>query len=377
MASVPNLPIAPAVPTPGAAGASDAEGMGLDFFAQLLSGGPGMAVIAGQAGAPAGEVTLRAAPAEAEADGSDGETPDGPNSADIIPLLQAQSGFPVAVAPAAPTPAAAPAASSTGAKLPIQIATLQALPDMQVIEPAEGDDPAGAEIVGAAVKAVVEKIVGRPVARAEKPGSAVPSVQAKEAPDAPIAATAPRQPEPAAARVEANIQPVTPISAPIAPRPVSPAAPPAQNVVPDVAQLIAERQLDLANDNQWLDRLARDIARAGAADAPLRFRLHPQTLGHLQVELTQSERGATVRLTVETEAARNILIDAQPRLAAEARAQGVRLAGTEVDLGTTSQQGGDTRRNAEDRPQDIVRVVQGGQPATSSAPAEGRSDRYA
>jgi len=85
-----------------------------------------------------------------------------------------------------------------------------------------------------------------------------------------------------------------------------------------------------------------------------------------------------VRLTVETEAARNILIDAQPRLAAEARAQGVRLAGTEVDLGTAHQQGGDPRRNAEADPHDMVRVVRGARPdADDHQPAEGRSDRYA
>ena len=106
------------------------------------------------------------------------------------------------------------------------------------------------------------------------------------------------------------------------------------DAAPAIAELVVERQLDLANDNQWLDRLARDIARVRRGDEPLRFRLHPQTLGHLQVELTQSDRGATVRLTVETEAARTILVDAQPRLVAEARAQGVRLAGTEVDLGS-------------------------------------------
>ena len=87
--------------------------------------------------------------------------------------------------------------------------------------------------------------------------------------------------------------------------------------------------------------------------------------------MSQSDRGATVRLTVETEAARNILVDAQPRLAAEARAQGVRLAGTEVDLGTAHQQGGDPRRNAEAQPQDTVRVVR----ARSNANDRNRAGR--
>ena len=107
MASVPNLPIAPAVPTPGAPGAPDADGAAVDLFAQLLGGGPLIAVVAGPGAAPADVVTLRAAPTDDEAESADGETaPDGATPADIIPLLQAQSGFPVAVVPAARPPGA-------------------------------------------------------------------------------------------------------------------------------------------------------------------------------------------------------------------------------------------------------------------------------
>ncbi|MGQ0659382.1 flagellar hook-length control protein FliK [Sphingosinicella sp.] len=397
MASVPNLPIAPAVPTPGVPGAPDADGAALDFFAQLLSGGPLVAIVAGLGATPAEAVTLRAAPPEGEAESAPGETaPDGAAQADIIPLLQAQSGFPVAVVPVTPVAAAVqteaapvqmhtvPVAQPNGAKAQFQAAsTLRATPDTQAISPA-GDDAAGAALVDAAVKAAVEKIGGKPAARAEKPGRAtsVALPQSKSAEPAAVSIT-PRAPEPVVARIETAVQPAVPVSATIstisaAPQTTAPVAAPAANAAPAVADLVVERQLDLANDNQWLDRLARDIARAGATDEPLRFRLHPQTLGTLQVELSQGERGATVRLTVETEAARNLLIDAQPRLAAEARAQGVRLAGTEVDLGTATQQGGDPRRNAEAQPNDVVRIVRGTRPDTnSSAPAPGRSDRYA
>jgi flagellar hook-length control protein FliK len=236
--------------------------------------------------------------------------------------------------------------------------------------------------VDAAVKAAVEKVVGKP-ARTGRAGKAAQTESKAIETTAPV--EQPRRPEATIARIEAVVQAAAPAAGttPIAPAfsatpaATQPAAAPAPNAAPAVADLIIERQLDLAGDDRWLDRLARDIARAGASDEPLRFRLHPQTLGHLQVELSQSDRGANVRLTVETEAARSILVDAQPRLAAEARAQGVRLAGTEVDLGTASQQG-DTRRNAEAVPQDVVRVVRAAQPGTNSTqPAAGRSDRYA
>jgi hypothetical protein len=150
---------------------------------------------------------------------------------------------------------------------------------------------------------------------------------------------------------------------------------------PRSTELPTERQLDISRDTAWLDRLARDIASAGANDAPLRFRLHPQTLGHLQVELQQGDHGTSVRLTVETEAARNILTDAQPRLAAEARAQGVRIAETHVDLGGSGREAtGDRRRQDETRQNPLIRTVHGtgadGIPAARSSDRT-RLDRYA
>jgi flagellar hook-length control protein FliK len=145
--------------------------------------------------------------------------------------------------------------------------------------------------------------------------------------------------------------------------------------------LAAERKLDLARDSAWLDRLAHDIARAGSDDAPLRFRLHPQTLGSLQVELQQGDRGTAVRMTVDTEAARQILTDAQPRLAAEARAQGVRIAETHVDLsGSGRHAPGDQRRQDDARQTPLIRTATGaGAEADAAVRASRRArlDRYA
>jgi hypothetical protein len=141
-----------------------------------------------------------------------------------------------------------------------------------------------------------------------------------------------------------------------------------------------ERHLDLVRDGEWLDQLARDIVRAGDGDAPMRFKLHPQTLGHLKVELTQSDQGASVRFTTETEMARNIIVDAQPRLAAEARAQGLRIAETHVDLaGSGQDQARDPRRQEDVRAGTPLRTA--GQGAEDSqiprkAP-RARTDRFA
>ena len=137
-----------------------------------------------------------------------------------------------------------------------------------------------------------------------------------------------------------------------------------------------EGELDLQNDAEWLDRLARDIARAGDGTAPLRFRLHPQTLGHLGVELVQTEQGTHVRLTADTEAARALIADAQPRLLAEARAQGVRIAEAQVDLaGSGGRDGADPRRHDEPR----TPSARGRATAAGDAPTDPHesSDRFA
>lgn len=163
-------------------------------------------------------------------------------------------------------------------------------------------------------------------------------------------------------------------------------APPAAEIAPTQPKAAAavapapDRTLDMGHDDAWLDRLARDIAQAAGNDGAIRFRLNPQTLGHLHVELSQGDRGTTVRMTTETEQARAILADAQPRLAAEARAQGVRIAESHVDLsGSGRQPSGDPRRQDDARQTPLIRTARG--PA-ADAPAPGRatttrSDRFA
>jgi flagellar hook-length control protein FliK len=110
--------------------------------------------------------------------------------------------------------------------------------------------------------------------------------------------------------------------------------------------LVIERQLDLAHQQDWIDQLAKDIAGAAGGDGKsLRFRLNPENLGSLHVEIAQSHHGAAVRISADTESARTIIADAQQRLVTEARAQGVRISETHVDLGGGSASG-DPRRQA-------------------------------
>ncbi|WP_106639012.1 flagellar hook-length control protein FliK [Allosphingosinicella vermicomposti] len=147
------------------------------------------------------------------------------------------------------------------------------------------------------------------------------------------------------------------------------------------AEFAVEQQLNLSRDEQWLDQLAKDIAQTGGKDGQLRFRLNPETLGTLRVEVSQGQAGASIRLSADTEAARTIVADAQPRLVAEAKAQGVRIAETHVDLGTGQGPAGDPRRDAQGRnDQDFIRAAaRADETNETPEPARkaGPSERYA
>lgn len=146
----------------------------------------------------------------------------------------------------------------------------------------------------------------------------------------------------------------------------------------DPAEFAIERQLDLSAEGEWLDSLARDIARTAGEGGTLRFRLNPENLGTLRVEITPQANGSAVRLTADSDAARTIIADAQPRLVAEARANGVRIAETHVDLDGQNPSGDPRRHNAqfEEAPLRTARFLQD-QDDSDGKPTRSQSERYA
>jgi flagellar hook-length control protein FliK len=126
----------------------------------------------------------------------------------------------------------------------------------------------------------------------------------------------------AAATFASAILPPTPANDSAAPAPQAPSS-----------DLLITHHLKVEQDGQWLDQLARDIARTAAHDSQLRFKLNPEHLGALTVEVSHRAEGAAVRFTADNETARTLIVDAQPKLMAEARAQGLRIAEAHVDLG--------------------------------------------
>lgn len=134
----------------------------------------------------------------------------------------------------------------------------------------------------------------------------------------------------------------------------APAGAPVQNV----AAALSQQVLDMSAGDAWIDQIARDISRTSGSDGAMRFRLAPETLGELKVEITHSERGAHVRMNVTSESAQQALAAAEPKLAAEARAQGVRIAETEISLANGQSQGREMSRQAQEQAQ-----AQNGHPA--------------
>ncbi len=160
----------------------------------------------------------------------------------------------------------------------------------------------------------------------------------------PIVITPPSQeadePAPAIIFAAVGVKEAPQIAAPLAPNtsqaaPIS--SPPA--VPADPIRFVVERQLDLARDSRWLDELARDIVSVGERSDRLSFRLMPTQLGRLDVDLSTSDSGLSVRIATTSDAAAQIVTAAQPRLIDELKGQGVRIAGTEVSSGGTQSQG--------------------------------------
>jgi hypothetical protein len=222
-------------------------------------------------------------------------------------------------------------------------------PQVATPSPDATDMPATQRPQLSLVGAAPVRPAGELPARPSRPGPAAARALEEPAVARPAehAPTAVRAPDAALARPIAEaLVPAVPTTADAPALTAAPAPAALRDAAP--ADLALDRQLDLARDGEWLDQLARDIARSGAAEGALRFKLNPEHLGSLHVEVSAGERGTSVRLTAETEAARAIIADARPQLVAEARAQGIRIAETHVDLGGQGQpqaQGGNAGRD--------------------------------
>lgn len=102
--------------------------------------------------------------------------------------------------------------------------------------------------------------------------------------------------------------------------------------------VLAPRALDTTRED-WPQRLIDrvDAARDAANAADTRIRLVPETLGKIDIALRQDGDTLHVHFTADQAATRDLLNQAQPRLAELAEARGLRLGQTGVDGGSSDQ----------------------------------------
>ena len=102
----------------------------------------------------------------------------------------------------------------------------------------------------------------------------------------------------------------------------------------DASAVVADRALDVARGSLWLDQLAGDIVAVQDKDRDLSFRLIPAQLGQLDVNIGTRDDGLQLNFCTQSEEAARIIGGAQSRLIEELKAQGVRVAGSEVNAGS-------------------------------------------
>ncbi len=127
----------------------------------------------------------------------------------------------------------------------------------------------------------------------------------------------------------------------------------------DQVAIIAERTLDMARGDLWLNDLAKDIVSARHAEREISFRMQPENLGRLDVDIATLDEGMRLSLKTGSDEATQLIVGSQTKLTDELRSQGVRVLETEVQTRSDSQAQQDARQaptTRNDRPDDGVAV---------------------
>ena len=227
---------------------------------------------------------------------------------------QATPGSTTTVSGPSPAPVASPVASTAPqsiaptdvAAAPLPTLTADAQPPVQA--------PVKAEAVSL-LQLVRDHMTGR--ATSPQPTEAV------QRPDTDREAAAPLSIMPRADTAAAP----TPITLqPVALAPVLPTAP-----VADLSASLGAQVVDMGVSGQWIDSLARDIAGLSANGAQGRFQINADTLGPIQVDIQQGDKGAIVALTVATDLAEQALRQDGDRLRLDAGLAAVKINEVKIE----------------------------------------------
>lgn len=130
---------------------------------------------------------------------------------------------------------------------------------------------------------------------------------------------------------DASTAPVTPSAQPVTtPIPTQP-QPMAGGPVAALSTTLGQQVIDMSSGGQWIDGLAHEIAALSKGEGHGSFRLSPEHLGPMRVEIRPSDQGANVTLTVETKAAESMLIQDRNVLKADAQLASVKIGEVTVE----------------------------------------------
>ncbi len=238
---------------------------------------------------------------------------------------------------AAPAPGVVSAMlqSTTVAAAPISGTPVTLAAGSVISSPSDG----AAEGMRAAMPTVKEAGVSTATQTPATPAAVTPAAQAAARPVTPAPAGVVFAPAIAAAEErERQVQPVTTDSA--TPAPVGAAGLALPVAATARADPSGQAALDLTQP-QWPHQMIQRIEtlRDAADAADTRIRLIPDALGAIDVAVKRDGDTLHVQFTAEQAQTRQLLADAQPRLAEAAEARGLKLGQTSVDAGTTGGNG--------------------------------------
>lgn len=275
--------------------------------------------------------------APASLDRAPSEDADAAKSTDPLPLPDPQAAATSIVSPLASpvavpdiAPAAQPARALAAASLaPSRITPAIATPaklaaataqdvvaDDALVAPLPVDTPIRAEAVSL-LQLVRDHMTARAAPR--QPTAAVQSTDTDTEGVAPLAATP---------RADGTVAP-TPIPMPVQPAAIAPVLPTAPAA--DLSVSLGAQMVDMGVSGQWIDSLARDIAGLSANGAQGRFQINADTLGPIQVDIHQGEKGASVALTVATDLAEQALRQDGDRLRLDAGLAAVKISEVKIE----------------------------------------------
>ncbi|MDE0946358.1 MAG: flagellar hook-length control protein FliK, partial [Sphingobium sp.] len=185
-----------------------------------------------------------------------------------------------------------------------------------LVAPLPVDTPIRAEAVSL-LQLVRDHMTARAAPR--QPTAAVQSTDTDTEGVAPLAATP---------RADGTVAP-TPIPMPVQPAAIAPVLPTAPAA--DLSVSLGAQMVDIGVSGQWIDSLARDIAGLSANGAQGRFQINADTLGPIQIDIHQGEKGASVALTVATDLAEQALRQDGDRLRLDAGLAAVKISEVKIE----------------------------------------------